>query len=855
MDLNTARKNNFVISVSKSQLLDTIIDIVRGGEFSQNDLERIWRKRTSLKRKKKTPESYKTLVELTSQIDSLLFVPELISVTFEHVAHYRKIVKDGLSINGEKYVRLMAGAGQLRRKTVLFVKSSLSDKLFSIFENGVDKSKEISMSKFGAYTGLYSSAGRKVRTPRYIVIKDKEITRKDDLVHFVNSDNTVEEKTMDVTLNVFDGMGLISMDMAKEWREDLGLDYDAVQFIIRAPYIKGLLASFPFKTFAQENNISTITDIYGTIHNIDDVDVILTESQFKMSSYYSSLEEHKSNSVKNKLNWYITRTNPKKEKSNIWTSYQYIQVCKNSINIENLVKDTLEYFEDVSSLDADKSLIYFTGDTDTDNIEFSRIDNYHLKLLSLDKRVIRDPYIRKHIVNTLNKKIKESYSGKIMIDGHYSFMMADPYALSQHAFGIEVSGILKEGEFFSQYWNDKDIKRVSAGRSPLTWRSELCTLDFISNQESKKWLSHLTSGVVLNIFGNDIMKFADSDYDGDMIWTSSNEEIINNTYGGIPVTYDKRKVPKTSFDYSVLPKIEEKSFGTKIGLITNFSTTLSALLPFYTEGSKQYQEIMNRLIVCRKLQGESIDSVKGLEISELPKWSKNIKDNELHNELLLKKRPFFMRYLYQYKNKEFVKHHKIYNVYSWVKFGLSIDDLLLISNPTEEQSVVILKYDRYSPLILSSDSVMERLSRYMVEKVKEIKVESRKNEFDYSVYMNKRIGEDDSLKEPLLKLIREYNKIKKNLYRSDDFENKQQVFEYIKGKVFEISYDLDMLTNMVVVLCYRDGKNENFLHDIFEDGVMNNVMRNKRTFRFPVEDINGEVEFCYKKYSIKNFDL
>jgi hypothetical protein len=121
--------------------------------------------------------------------------------------------------------------------------------------------------------------------------------------------------------------------------------------------------------------------------------------------------------------------------------------------------------------------------------------------------------------------------------------------------------------------------------------------------------------------------------------------------------------------------------------------------------------------------------------------------------------------------------------------------------------------------------------------------------------MNRKIGEDASLKEPLLKIIREYNKIKKNLYRSEDFENKQQVFEYIKGKVFEISYDLDMLTNMAVVLCYKDGKNENFLHDIFGDGVLNNLMKNKRTFRFPVEDENGEVEFCYKKYTIKNLDL
>jgi len=853
--LNDARRDNLVISISQSQLVDTIFEVSRNSSFSKYELETLWKTRARLRRKKHDTEVASEIAKLSDEIDKTLFIQEIVSITFEHVAHYKKSVKDGIIINGKKYVRLMAGAGHLRRKTVLFVRSDLQERLLGIFENGINKNKPINMSKFGAYMGMFSSAGRRVREPRYVVVKDLEMVRNNDLVHFVDADNHVSEKRMNVSLNVFDGMGLVSTHMAKLWTEDLDLNHDAIQFLIRAPYIKGLLVSFPFHLLANERGISSITDIYGTPHNIEDVDVILTESQFKMSGYYSSIEEHQTNSRGNNLNWYVTRTNPAVEKSNFFTSYQYLQVLKNDVDIGNLTKDTIRYIEDVGGLHPDTSLIYFTGDNTREDMDFSRIDNHQLKLLALNKKTAQDPYVRKYIIRTLNRKIKESYTGKIMVEGHYSFMMADPYALAEHSMGLPVKGLLNEGQFSSQYWLERNIEKVVAGRSPLTWRSELCVLDIVTSKEIKKWLSHLYSGVILNVFGNDIMKFADSDFDGDLVFTSNNSEMIKNAYGGIPVTYEKKPAPKDSFDYNSLPKYEMKSFGTKIGLVTNFSTTLSALLPFYDDGSKEYTEIINRLIVCRKLQGEQIDCTKGILVGDIPKWSKKIAGNELHNTLLLNKRPMFMRYLYQYKNKEFENHHYIYDVYSWTKWGVPIDNILSLEYPLSEQIKTIERYHRKSPLISGSHSVMENLSRFMVERVKEIKYVASNRKFDYSIYLSGNPVEDNDVRTKMLSLIREYNKIKKNLHHDDDFSNVAQVFDYIKNQAFKISYDLELLTDTAVLLCYRDGKNENFVHDIFADGILNNLMKKTRTFRFPVKVKNGDIEFCYEKYQIKNFNI
>ena len=66
--------------------------------------------------------------------------------------------------------------------------------------------------------------------------------------------------------------------------------------MVRLPWIKGLLGVFDFVEFIKENNCSPIIeDIYGQKHNIieEDIQIIFTASQFKMSKYYKDWNEYK----------------------------------------------------------------------------------------------------------------------------------------------------------------------------------------------------------------------------------------------------------------------------------------------------------------------------------------------------------------------------------------------------------------------------------------------------------------------------------------------------------------------------------------------------------------------------------
>ena len=83
--------------------------------------------------------------------------------------------------------------------------------------------------------------------------------------------------------NAFDGSGIVSPEMARRWQEDLSLDYMPSSFILRSAWIKGLVSVFDFHKFAREvANNDIIIDVWGNKNNINDIDVILTSSQFKM---------------------------------------------------------------------------------------------------------------------------------------------------------------------------------------------------------------------------------------------------------------------------------------------------------------------------------------------------------------------------------------------------------------------------------------------------------------------------------------------------------------------------------------------------------------------------------------------
>ena len=274
------------------------------------------------------------------------------------------------------------------------------------------------------------------------------------------------------------------------------------------------------------------------------------------------------------------------------------------------------------------------------------------------------------------------------------------------------------------------------------------------------------------------------------------------------------------------------------------------MLSLFDEDSKEYAAISNRLIVCRKLQGENIDKSKGNNVGKLPEWSKRIKDNTIHNNILTKIRPLWMNYLYRRRKIEYEKYKEMYDIYCYSKYGIGMESLLanecLLSY---EQEKLVERYKRFCPVILGSKGIMQRISDYMLSRIKELKASVKNKDFDYFMYFDDSVGLNEDIREPLIHIMKLYNKLKKNLFFSPD-SDKFEIIELIKNKCFELSSSLSELTNMSLDINYGAGYSQSFVWEIFPDGILNNMMSKDKYFEIPVEDSDGIILFSGKRFSM-----
>ena len=513
-------------------------------------LQSFFDERKKITRQKNSDTNRKRIAEINNKIRELLFIPEVVSVTTPKKRDYSVIGKNGFFVNGVHYRRLMCSAAMARTNRALFCADSIYEKLDEVLRCGCKQIKLVP-AKWNAYYSLMSSAAFQVSFPRVCVVPDYEIEMVKTIDWTVPNEHEDEIVRMDKALkfNIWDGMGLISPKMAEIWSEEIGYEGIAESFIIRAPFIKGLLATFDFHAFSEEIAKSkTIKDIYGNLYNCDDIDVILTESQFKLWNAYDSIEQHQDNMCKYGLSWGVTRIGAPEAKKTMRTNYQFIQVLNmTDEDIAELCKPTIEWLYGVSGGSYEKKLLYLLGKSIRHASSQKIWDNMQdpaIKALMLEPKLVGDEYLSNKILQSLRKKIKETYIGKLVVNGGFNFVYSDPYALAEYCFGMEPNGLLKEFEFYADFWSEKGIKEIIGMRSPLTWRAEVNKLTLKHSEEMNKWYKYIPNGVVYNIWGLDRETHSSMDFDGDIVATTDNSTFLKCRYGGVPVLYQSQKAEK-----------------------------------------------------------------------------------------------------------------------------------------------------------------------------------------------------------------------------------------------------------------------------------------------------------------------
>jgi hypothetical protein len=882
--LDNAKINSEVITINNSELLRALFRY-KHIKYDQNALENLLILQKRLRKAENTEKNRIKLIETTENIEKLLFVEDLISIQFKHKSHYLNILKrKGFYVNGIKFVPFMASSGMIRRNTALFINNNIKHELMDILENDRDENVPMVNAKFGAYFSLYSSSTLPVSFPKFAVVADKHIEtiRKVDFVTYkgIDEDDEVVEKEYTIKANAWDGQGLMTPRLALRWSDELELDYTFSCCIIRAPFTKGLVTVFDLDAFA--NKIAgkrTFIDIYGDEINIGDVDLIISESMFKLSNAYKNTQDFIDKCNKNQLGFSIAKVNQKKEKSHSRTSYQFLQVLNlNDWDIANLCEPTINWFRDISGNSPENMLLYATGEHEFDLKEFKKLD-IAVKAILLNPTLSRDKYIQNRFIKTISKKKKESYMGSILINANYQFMIADPFYQACHIFNVEHEPLLKDGEHYSEYWLDKGITKIGAIRSPIVHHSEFNILDLQERQDTRKWFQHIHSGIIFpaNGIGMDCAIHGGADFDGDLICTINNATMLKGKTHGTPIVYESQKANVTivdSRDDKSQVESQLNGYNSKVGFATNISSSMYTMLEEFPMGSDEQEAILKRLKIGRVIQGEIIDGVKGLQVPPFrDHWTKykkitpdmtpdEIAKWEFNNKILCKVRPAFFRFLYPHYMTRYNKEIKKYNIYSHLAFKKSFGDILKSRSRTEEEQRMVDEYKERS-FFLDNNSTVNRISRYMRANVGLIGKYSTKTsrDFDYTILQNQN---NILTQENITRMngyLQEYKTFKKTLRNNliTSYANLDVFISYLRKQcVANISTNEAELADYAIEVTYGGevGMCE-FPWKLFPEGLLDNIIQ-KTTgiIKMPIQDdLNGNIEYLWNKYSIKEFEL
>jgi len=904
LPFNKAKELKEVVALADNQILRSIRDI-RKHSIKYKHIENLFKERNIRKQRYHSIENSNRIIEIQDRINRTMFIPDYITVVIEHRSHYKKIFNEGVIVNNKRYSRLSCSSGQARVSTVVLCCEEIMDELKIRLNNGRDLTKQFAPSKFNAYFGLAGSSTYLVSEPKFIVVKDFINTDKFKANYVIekdwNIDDDIEVREVEMELNRTDGMGLISPKQAEKWAKDLGLNWIPSQFCIRQSFLKGMLCVFDIHKFCQEiNNGEYIVDtIYkdseGNYIKADlrEYDVIISESQFKLWDSYPDINTYINNCHKNKLYWGVSQYTPQEAKNILKLNYQFIQTLNlNQDNIEKLSQQFVDWICGVSYDNIYYTLLFLLGvnnsKTSIKNY-LKNSDNYWIKSLLINPELKNDKYIQTKIRELLKIRIQNACMGDIFVDGNFQVLVYDPYGFMQHVCGLEVTGLLKKDEFYSNFWNNKNVKQVNGMRSPLTYRSEHVILNLRKDDETEKWYKYCKLGIILNYYGHEVVNFGGADVDYDILATTSNQEIINGVFKNeLPVVYSPPTPEKVVFTDEDLYKADTFSFGSIIGSITNKSSNGYALLSNiedkYGKDSDEYKITLSRLKQCCKAQSAQIDKAKiGREVKGIPKiWvykqkinvddsEEIIKKIELHNSILLNKYPYFFKYLYKTANKKYKKYCEMNEITCHQKYKMSFKKLKELDRLSFEQKEFVDNFYKYMPLTYSNNP-MNLLCKYIEGINFEInkKIKSLDDSNIISIYINKEHPyTNEQYKEVINILNQHINKIRYNkiLFNdvANDYNYDDNIIQYFKidndlleQELNNFCSDVYLVTNILVNYFYKEkiSGNKDILWNTYGKYIYYNVKENTiNNPKFPFPNKYGKINYLGLNYSLKELNI
>lgn len=450
------------------------------------------------------------------------------------------LILNGYVYNGERYVCFTASAGQIRTKKTVFIKERVWKEnqktlMCGLTVDSINECGGININKYLAYLALCNSATdpwEEFDITKSIVVDDMETMVRGTVDFIDHRTYTTERKVMDIPITHTDGCGMVLPSC------------NAKNTMVRLPWVKGLLAVFPFDRFIREADKrdpsvqhGIVKDIYGVEHDVlkEDIQVIFTKSQFKMYKYYSSWEEY----IAMYQKYGCTAGKCNEEESflpDAKLNYQMLQTLTDisEDEIERLANRSVEKIQKVAS-DRETMLEVFGASSQYKN------KNAFQECLSIYPELLSDPYTKEMLRQIKKNLVKEGKSAKLDLSAKYMFLIPDLYAFCQWLFlgDKDPCGLLKDGEVSSFLY--RAYGKLDCLRSPHLYR-EHAVRNNVVNAETKKWFA---PNAIYTSCHDLISKILQFDCDGDKSLVCADPLIIEiaerNMKDIVPLYYEMAK--------------------------------------------------------------------------------------------------------------------------------------------------------------------------------------------------------------------------------------------------------------------------------------------------------------------------
>lgn len=766
--------------------------------------------------------AYKILKKDISNID---FSEIFMQVVVDKKSDFSRATSNkGVTVNGINYRRFVGTTGGLKSNTLLFCNTRYIDELNELCECKRNKNIPLVPAKYEAYKALTCSASQPICIPNGILVVKDCITQYFADVISIDDGKDLDEPVLELISDkqlentVSDGFNLCTIDYMKRVSEFLGLDYVPSGVCLRNAWLKGMLYPFPIVEFVEEFNNGNyfIEDIWGNIQDIRKCEMIITESSLKLWMAYDNIEGYETAYKESGYGFSVTKISPPVLEEQREINYQYLQSYEfTDKDIEELCAPTIKYLKDAMCGDY-SSTVKFLGITENTDI------NSWQHALYTSEYMLGDPYVIDSVHRFIKKKMDDAKIGKLFVQGNYQIASGDPFALMQSICGLKVTGLLKAGQCYSKFWNDKDEKSVVIFRSPMTSHNNIRMCKLNHSEECQHWYQYMDTIIIINAWDSFCMAENGCDWDSDILF-STNNPVLKRCYRELPaIECVQRNASKIVITETEVKKTNKNGMGNQVGTITNYVTSMMEVQSHFEKGSKEYKELEYRISCGQLYQQAELDKIKGIVATPMPSHWYNMRacsDDQYLQSICAYRKPYFMIYIYEETRHEYKKYIKESNDKCYAIYNCSIEDLYSnIDGLSKEQKEFLFWYEFKMPVGTGNCS-MNKICRYVESQLDSYKSQLHKNSlFDYNVLKTKRRCTNEhrqalrELEQYYCECVREYKK-QKHHDKGDSNRNRHFLYMKFNQKAKEICPNDEERLNIILDITYVNKGNQQFCWD------------------------------------------